>query len=409
MNWNQAIRRTIVILPALILLGAAQPEATDLEPQGDPVELLHAELEQVRLDLAAATEKATAAQLDAKSEKQRADAYRSMFTTVIGTLSSEKKRKQRDASARELLDKVAARYKKSQRRLDEKLQARLQHAIAGLYHRIEVYDEAIAFGRLAVAGREASLGEDNRYTLGSMAALASALDASGDRDEAILVARERLVRSERGFGPDHIWTKPALIALCEYLYHGRRFEEAVPRLGTLGERLLAKDSSRDRKSAAFYLSWRAEALQVLGRYSEAEQLLRELVELHLSEYGPDHRNTFDVTCRLAWVLRLRGHTEEPDRLELEFTELAEFMEAVYRPFWSTTYAGYLDFLGQDERVEMCLVGILERNQRFGYKGRQLDEHIQPLVEFYEARGKAEEAARYRAMLWPPGPPPTGPE
>lgn len=409
MNWNQTFRRTIVILPALILLGAAQPEATDLEPQGDPAELLHAELEQVRLDLAAATDLATAAQLDAKSEKQRAYAYRTMFQTVIRTLSSEKKKKQRDASARELLDKVAARYKTPQRRLDENVQARLQGGIALLYNQIEVHDEAIAFGRLAVAGREATLGESHRDTLVSMGWLAMYLEASGDLDEAIMVSREQLVRSEGALGLRHSMTVNALTKLCGYLHKGRRFEEAVPRLGQLGEHLLAKDTSRKRRSAASYLSWRAEALQVLGRYSEAEQQLRELVELHLREFGPDDRKTFDVTCRLAWVLRLRGHTEEPDRLDEEFTELAEFMEAVYRPFWTTTYAGYLEFLGQYERVEMCLLGILERNQRFGYKGTQLDEHIQPLVEFYEAQGKPEEAARYRAMLSLPVPTPTGPE
>ncbi len=100
MTRSQACRGTIVILPALILLGTVQPEATDAEPEGDPVELLTAELEQVRTELASATEQAAAAKRAAKSEKQRADAYRSMFTTVIATLSSEKKKKLRDASAR---------------------------------------------------------------------------------------------------------------------------------------------------------------------------------------------------------------------------------------------------------------------------------------------------------------------
>lgn len=409
MTWNKACRWTIVMLLALILLGNVQLDAADAEPEGDPVALLTAELEQIRTELASATEQAAAAKLATKSEKQRADAYRSMFTTVIATLSSEKKKKQRDASARELLDKVAVKYKKPQRRLDELVQGRLQDAIARLYHRIEVYDEAIAFGRLAVTGREANLGEDHQYTLLSMAALASSLDASGDLDEAILVSRECLVRSERGFGPGHYRTVSALTTLCEYLYHGRRFEEAVPRLGKLGEHLLAKDASRERRSAAFYLAWKAEALQVLGRYSEAEQLLRELVELHLREFGPDDQKTFDITCRLAWVLRLRRRTEEPDRLDVEITELAEFMEAIYRPFWTRTYAGYLEFLDRDERLEMCLVGILERNQGFGYYGLQLNEHIQPVVDFYEARGKPEEAARYRAMLALPIPPPPGRE
>ena len=46
---------------------------------------------------------------------------------------------------------------------------------------------------------------------------------------------------------------------------------------------------------------------------------------------------------------------------------------------------------------------------FGYYGLQLNEHIQPVVDFYEARGKPEEAARYRAMLALPIPPPPGRE
>ena len=164
MTRNQACRWTIVILTAVILFGTAQPEATVVEPEGDTVEQLTAELERVRAELASTTEQLDAAKVALKSAKQRASSYRSMFHTVIRTLSSEKKRKQRDASARELLDKVAAKYKKRQR-LDEEMQARLQGDIALLYSQIEVHDEAIAFSKLAIAGREAALGEAHRDTL----------------------------------------------------------------------------------------------------------------------------------------------------------------------------------------------------------------------------------------------------
>jgi len=404
MTRNQACRWTIGILPAVILLGIAQPEQTNVEPEGDPVERLTAELEQVRIELAAATERLDAANSTAKSERQRGSAYRSMFLTAIRTLSSEKKKKQRDASARELLDKVAAKYKRRQRRMDEQVQAKLQGNIALLYHQIEVHDEAIAFGKLAVASREATLGEAHRDTLVSRGWLASYLKASGDLDEAIFLQRETLVLCEDSLGANHATTVHTLTMLCEYLFQSRRFDEAVPKLGRLSAHLLAKNSSSKRRSAAFYLAMRAEGLQVLGRYAEAEEQLRELVELHLREYGPDHKNTFDSQCRLAWVLRLRGGTEEPERLDVELTELAEFMEAVYRPFWTPTYAGYLEFLGRDERAEECLVGILESEKRFGYSGMQLNEHIQPLVDFHEARGNEKESARYRAMLARQDPP-----
>jgi len=409
MTRNQACRWTIVILPAAILLGIAQPDDTVVEPEGDTVEQLTAELERIRAELAAATEQLDAAKVAVKSEQQRAVAYRRMFQTAIRTLSSEKKKKQRDASARELLDKVAAKYKKRQRRMDEQVQVQLQSGIALLYNQIEVHDEAIAFGNLVVAARTAALGEAHRDTLVSRGWLASFLEASGDLDEAILLQRETLVLSDAALGAEHYTTVQTLTVLCDYLTQGRRFDEAVPKLGRLGAHLLAKNSSSGRKSAAFYLARRAEGLQVLGRYAEAEQQLRELVGIHLREYGPDHQNTFDGQCRLAWVLGIRGRTEESERLDVELAELAEFMEDVYRPFWTPTYAGYLEFLGRDERAEKCLVGILERNKRFGYAGMKLNEHIQPLVDFHEARGNQDEAARYRAMLARPETSPTGAE
>lgn len=85
----------------------------------------------------------------------------------------------------------------------------------------------------------------------------------------------------------------------------------------------------------------------------------------------------------------RDHLEQAYRLDPTRPEAAANMIRV-------AMAGHAGE-GEDERFW------------FGYYGLQLNEHIQPVVDFYEARGKPEEAARYRAMLALPIPPPPGRE
>ena len=84
---------------------------------------------------------------------------------------------------------------------------------------------------------------------------------------------------------------------------------------------------------------------------------------------------------------------------LEIADLAEFMEAIGRPYWSETYGGYLTFLGEYEAAEKCLLGNYEARVYYGDAGLVLNHHIRPLIDLYQAWGKQDEAARYRAMLF----------
>lgn len=115
-----------------------------------------------------------------------------------------------------------------------------------------------------------------------------------------------------------------------------------------------------------------------------------------------------LLVQLAWVLRLRGGTAEPDQLDVEITELAAFMQAIDRPYETPTYAGYLIFLGRYEQAEVCMLGNLESGRRSGREGRALHPEITDLIDLYEAWGKPQEAAKYRAMLRAPAPGSAGP-
>ncbi|MHC4414580.1 MAG: tetratricopeptide repeat protein [Planctomycetota bacterium] len=366
------------------------------EEQRDRAGRLSAELQQARDEKAAETERAEKAELAARMARERGDAYQRMSDSMIRKLFSEQ-RDGRNPAARELLDGVAARYKKLQR-IEPEVQGSLQHAIAWQYYGIKAYESAEEFGRLAVETREASLGEDHPDTVRSMSNLAGALQQQGRLAEAVDIQREVVGRSERRHGPEHSDTIGALASLSGYLSRSRRHEEEEEVLRTLTERLVGKGSRKEQK-AAFYLERRAGALQTLGRYSEAEHVLRQVLEIGLREFGPDQRTTFVIKCRLAWVLRLQGVMEESDRLDVEINDLADFMEQIGRPFRSVTYGGYLVYLGQYEKAKRCLLYDLEYQQRIGVRGPDLNEYIQPLVDLYEAWGKPEEAAEYRAMLF----------
>jgi len=384
----------VLAAPLLGMLGQEHMQQATSQPDAgrDGVQLLTAELELARIEKGAV-------ELEAKIAKQRADALKNMLNSVILTLFRQQEKGQ-NPSARDLLDKVAARYKKPKRSTDQQVQWALQNDFAHLYFRIGAYDESEVFGRLAVEGRETHLGEDHPDTLKSMGSLATALTAQGKHDESIVVRRQHVQRTERRLGPEHDDSIRALTLLCRSLFHSRRYEEAEPVLAVLCERQLAK-GRRGRFAVAVYTDLRAQALRVLGRYSEAEQLLRELLALNTEEFGRDNGKTFEARCQLAWVLRLRGQTEEADRLDVEITELANFVEQINEPYWSKVYGGYLTFLRQYERAETCLVGNFERRKRFGLKRVEFMDDVQSVVDLYEAWGKPQEAARYRAMLMGP--------
>ena len=351
---------------------------------------LTAQLRDLHVEAEAEKQRADAGDHDVKIAQEKAKAYRRMFDSAITRLS-----KTEGAETKELLDGVSARYKKAARMPAEAL-GDLQHDLAWLHYRVKDYEGAEAFGRVAVETRQASLGEADPATLDSMSNLASTLKKQGKLAEAMDIQRQVAELSEKALGPQHEKTLRALGALSDYLFNEQRYEELERTTGTLCERLLAK---RSNSTAVFYLDWRARALHALDQYSEAESLLRELLELNLRGSGPDHRKTFRTKCHLAWMLGLQSRAEGAASLHVEIAELAEFMEAIGRPYRSETYGGYLTFLGEYEAAEEALVGNYEARVYYGDAGLVLNHHIRPLINLYETWGRPEGAARYRAMLF----------
>jgi tetratricopeptide (TPR) repeat protein len=184
--------------------------------------------------------------------------------------------------------------------------------------------------------------------------------------------------------------------LVEQLHDAGYFEALEETTALLVKRIEPK-GHYDRRKVLEFRALRAEALHELGRLEEAEALLRSLLEANLAEYGPDEDDTFDIKCRLAVVLDLRGKTDEAEQLGVEIRDLGEFREAVDLPFWTLPHGRYLTHIGDLGRAETCLHSIFVKRVKLD-EGSELNPILRALVALYEAGGSTEEAERYRELI-----------
>lgn len=372
---------------------AAQEGARSGEALSQRIESLEDELRDAQEKTQAAGGRAESAQREATVNSQLVREYNTMLQKVLKDLD-EAHRKGEQPGARVLLDGASEAYLK---RRPEPTGGTLLSQLAWIYERLKAFDRAEEFARRAAELQEESLGKDHPGTIAALARAASASWALGHVDRAIESQRDVLDRSRRQYGPEHEKSELALTFLAQYLFEAARHEDAEAVLGELGALRLGKSAQGNTK-ATYYLEWRAASLQALGRLAEAEALLRQILEVNLREPGPDDRHTFEVKCRLAWVLRLQGRTGEAQPLDEEVDGLARFMEDIDQPFRSATYGTYLAYLGQRERAERYLVANLEGERRLGAVGASLEAHVRPLLDLYRAWGRPEDAARYRSLL-----------
>jgi hypothetical protein len=372
---------------------AAQEAARSGEALSQRIESLEDELQDAQEKAQTAGGRAESAQREATVNSQLVREYNTMLQKVLKDLD-EAHRKGKQPGARALLDGASETYLK---RRPEPTSGTLLSQLAWIYERLKAFDRAEEFARRAAELQEESLGKDHPGTIAALASVASASWALGHVDRAIESQRDVLDRSRRQYGPEHEKSETALTFLAQYLFEAARHEEAEAVLGELAALRLGKGAQGNTK-ATYYLEWRAASLQALGRLAEAESLLRQILEVNLRELGPDDRETFEVKCRLAWVLRLQGRTGEAQPLDEEVDGLARFMEDIDQPFRSATYGTYLAYLGQRERAERYLVANLEGERRWGAAGASLEAHVRPLLDLYQAWGRPEDAARYRGLL-----------
>lgn len=271
--------------------------------------------------------------------------------------------------------------------------------LATLYFHQDRFDEAEPLLVKAMEAARRTLGEDDLDTLQPMNNLANLYARQGRYAQAEPLMVKTLEAKRRLLGEEHPGTLVTMNNLANVYCDQGRYDEAEPLYAKTLEvrrRVLGEEHPRTLNS----LGNLGRVYRKLGRYQEAEQLGVQALESLRRLLGEDHPQTLLRKANLAALYHDQGRYEEAERL------YAETLEAHRR------------VLGEDHRDTLsCLLALTRtlvdqrkfeqaeplanecyqcHNDVYGAEHDETREAVTLLVELYEAWGKPEQAAEWRA-------------
>jgi serine/threonine protein kinase/tetratricopeptide (TPR) repeat protein len=174
----------------------------------------------------------------------------------------------------------------------------------------------------------------------------------------------------------------------------RLFREALE----MQRRLLGDDHT----SMTSTLASLARELRRAGRYDEAEPLYRESIAIWRKEVGDTHPDLGADLSSFARLLADKGDLEEAEATHKEACRIFETLHGEHH--WKTAYCHgiYGAFLTKRDRYDEAETLLLGAHpvlgDTLGADSPRTRRILGSLVELYEAWGKTDKAAEYRAML-----------
>jgi serine/threonine protein kinase/tetratricopeptide (TPR) repeat protein len=259
-------------------------------------------------------------------------------------------------------------------------------------------DAAEARFREALTLQRTLLGEDHLDVAKTLKMLALAQRVSGDYEEATRLIRESLAIERKVTGSESPSTLQSLAVLehygGDYEAAEAHFRKALDTLGNnMGDRF---------GNVAGIKSNLASLLHDKGDDRGAETLFRESLATLLERLGGAHIAVSAATANLAMTLVSQGSHDEGQRLYEE--AIASFPEVLTRelPHYAQrriVYGVLLTRRGRYEEAGQHLrAGLETYRARYGPEDERTQRAASHLVELYEAWGKPEEEAAYRAPL-----------
>jgi tetratricopeptide (TPR) repeat protein len=294
--------------------------------------------------------------------------------------------------------------------------------------------------------QKAKLGPDHPDTLITMNNLAEGYSATGQFDRAVPLYEETLKLTKGKLGPDHPSTLGSMNNLAQGYSSTGRLDQALPLLEETLKLCTAK-LGPDHPNTLMSMNNLASGYKAAGRLDQALPLLEETLKLRKAKLGPDHPDTLKSVGNLAVGYQAAGKLDAAEPLFREVAEVAKRKSGDTSP----PYASALANLGSNliaqtkwadaEPLLRSALAIREKSQpdawttfaaqsllgasllgqnKFadaepllvaGYEGMKareakippaakvrVKESVERLVSFYEATGKAEEAAKWREKL-----------
>jgi tetratricopeptide (TPR) repeat protein len=222
--------------------------------------------------------------------------------------------------------------------------------------------EAIKLLEAAIELNEKKLGADHPNTLHSRNGLAVAYRSAGRLTEAVMLFEANLRIMEKKLGRDHPNTLKSRNSLAEAYVASGCFDRAEP-LCRDNMQLVRKKRGSDDPLAADSMDLLGQSLLTRKKWSEAEPILRECLEIR-AKTQPDAWTTLHTRSLLG--ASLLGQTKYPEAEPL-------------------IVSGY--------------EGMKSREAKMPAQGKpRLIEAAERLLRLYEAWGKPDQAAAWRARL-----------
>jgi serine/threonine-protein kinase len=237
-----------------------------------------------------------------------------------------------------------------------------------------------------------------------LASAARLLELGGERDRAEAMFRETLAIRRALYGERHHLVAASLTSLGNFLDIARRREEAEPLLREAVAMLRATYPDGHPQLASTLKSWGI-VLEHLKRFPEAQAPLREALAMRRRFAGEHSVDVAMTELDLSYALTMSGAYDEAaslarDAVRLLRAELGGNSSMV--AFAQIALGDALRGQGQYAAAESLLLAGYQRFEIPKPITRQWRGYaLAALVRLYDAEGRPDEAARYRALLESP--------
>jgi tetratricopeptide (TPR) repeat protein len=268
--------------------------------------------------------------------------------------------------------------------------------LAGLFKDQGKLAESERLLRQIVETRRRIQGPEHPATLQEMYELGVDLEEQGKFSEAETLLRQVLEVRRRLSGPEHDMTLRAMNWLASVLKDQGKLDEAEPLCRqVLDVRRRTLGPEHDFTLTA--MNQLASLLEDQGKLDEAERAYRDVLRLRRKNLPVGHRDLAPTLAGLGGVLTAKRQAKEAEALLREALQIRQ--KTLYKGHWRTADAesllgDCLSALGRYAEAEPLLLGSYEKLK--DVQGRRMREALDRIVKLYEAWGKPEKAAEWRA-------------
>jgi serine/threonine protein kinase len=277
----------------------------------------------------------------------------------------------------------------------------LLHGLGRLMSEQGKFAEAAENYREALAIHRKLYGAEHPSTAASMNNLAVMLHELGDYQGAEALSREALQLRRKLLGAEHPDVSGNMVNLASLLQDRGKYAEAEQLYREalqLRRKLFGENSVR----LAATMSNLATLLDTKGDYEAGEAMQRQALAIQREQLGEDHRQVGASLNNLATMLYRKGWYSEAEKLQRQ--AIAIYQKSLKPEHWmihrSRSHLGdcLIKLKRYREAEEQLLAAYAGLKIARGERHCVTRKAISRLIELYEAKGKSDQAASYRALL-----------